>query len=211
MAEYSESFKRAIEFVLSQEGGWADNPKDPGGATFKGVTLKLFRAWRNNPNVSKQDLQQASIDEIFALYHQLFWKQVQGDSLPPGVGLMAFDAAVNSGVPNAGLALQRAVNTFGVHKLAEDGIVGHKTAAAVGNIDLHKLVAEFASRRMVFYGALQTFSMFGFGWARRLMLAVQIATALVEVGKQVVSAVEAAKAADQPAAPALPAAEGPTT
>ncbi len=37
------NFKKALKHVLVHEGGWADHPKDPGGATMKGVTLATYR------------------------------------------------------------------------------------------------------------------------------------------------------------------------
>ena len=39
------NFRRALSLVLKHEGGWADHPKDPGGATMKGVTLASFRKY----------------------------------------------------------------------------------------------------------------------------------------------------------------------
>ena len=38
-----KNFKDSLDHVLDHEGGWADHPKDPGGATMKGVTLAPYR------------------------------------------------------------------------------------------------------------------------------------------------------------------------
>ncbi len=38
-----KNFKDSLDYVLKHEGGWADNPKDPGGVTMKGVTLATYR------------------------------------------------------------------------------------------------------------------------------------------------------------------------
>ena len=46
------NFKRSLSLVLKHEGGWADHPKDPGGATMKGVTLATFRSFVK-PNATR--------------------------------------------------------------------------------------------------------------------------------------------------------------
>ena len=40
-----DNFEYCLSVVLENEGGWSDHPRDPGGATMKGVTLKTFRAY----------------------------------------------------------------------------------------------------------------------------------------------------------------------
>ncbi len=49
------NFSRALALVLKSEGGWSDNPADPGGATMKGVTLTNFHRFVK-PKATKADL-----------------------------------------------------------------------------------------------------------------------------------------------------------
>ncbi|MCP8894345.1 hypothetical protein KYK29_05335 [Shinella daejeonensis] len=45
------NFVACLNETLKWEGGWADHPKDPGGATMKGITLATFRRWcRRRPS-----------------------------------------------------------------------------------------------------------------------------------------------------------------
>ena len=49
------TFKTVIGHVLKHEGGYVDHPRDPGGATNKGVTLRTFRRYIK-PKGTKADL-----------------------------------------------------------------------------------------------------------------------------------------------------------
>jgi len=40
-----ENFQNSLKKVFVHEGGWADYPEDPGGATMKGVTLLTFQRY----------------------------------------------------------------------------------------------------------------------------------------------------------------------
>ncbi len=51
----NRNFQRALSLVLKSEGGWSDNPADPGGATMRGVTLATFRRYID-PKGTKDDL-----------------------------------------------------------------------------------------------------------------------------------------------------------
>ncbi len=39
-------FAAALEHVLEMEGGFTDDQHDPGGPTNRGITLKMFAAWK---------------------------------------------------------------------------------------------------------------------------------------------------------------------
>jgi len=90
-----DRFSTVLAETLTHEGGWADHPKDPGGATMKGVTLATYRQYY--PNATKADLRKISDADLKMIYRTGYWDKVRGDDLPPGVDLMTFDVAVNSG------------------------------------------------------------------------------------------------------------------
>ena len=123
------SFGAALAFVLRQEGGYSDNPADPGGATNLGITRRTLAGWRKvSPwwNLPKTAVQALSAAEAGEIYRALYWSPVAGDDLPAGLDLAVFDFAVNSGPDRAARALQ------GIVGVAVDGRIGPKTLAAVG-------------------------------------------------------------------------------
>lgn len=157
-----DRFETALAHVLHWEGGFSDHPSDPGGATNFGITQATLAAWRSAP-VSREDVRALTRDEAGAIYRARYWDACRCGDLPPGVGTMVFDAAVNHGPRQAALLLQRALG------VADDGAIGPKTLAAAARQDAGQTVCEIAARRMVFYARLNTFPSFGLGWARRLM------------------------------------------
>jgi lysozyme family protein len=178
LPHYSDAFNIALRHVLEFEGGWSDHPDDPGGKTFAGITLAtLRRAW-NNSKLTGEDLRMLTPSQIAKIYHDMYWLPVKGDDLPMGLALQVFDASVNSGPANAIKALQEALKAAG-HKVKVDSRLGPITLQSVAKVALPLLVRKFAARRMVFYGLLTgTFKVFGFGWADRLMAAIQRASAI---------------------------------
>ncbi len=161
-------FERALKFVLSQEGGYSDNAKDPGGATNLGITLATLSKWRGR-KVTRDEVRALSLKQASAIYRRTYWQACKCDQLPPALAFLMFDAAVNQGVSRAIKILQKSIDT------TVDGIIGAKTLKAVGKRQPRRLVIEFAARRMRHYGLLSIFSIFGLGWSRRLMEALYLA------------------------------------
>ena len=91
-----KNFKKALKHVLVHEGGWADHPRDPGGATMKGVTLATYRS-HFGEGKSKNDLWNITDEELGQVYRSGYWSKCHCDELPAGVDYVAFGAAVNSG------------------------------------------------------------------------------------------------------------------
>jgi lysozyme family protein len=158
------NFAGALSAVLVHEGGWADHPKDPGGATQKGVTLATYRQYR--PGATKQQLRNISHAELEHIYREGYWDEVRGDDLPSGVDLAVFDFAVNSGPARAAIYLQNIVGA------APDGKIGPLTITAVNvycaKFGAAQLVNELCSQRLAFLERLSTWPTFGKGWGRRV-------------------------------------------
>lgn len=155
------NFNTCLTFTLSQEGGWSDNPADPGGDTMDGVTLAVYREWKNDSALDGDDLKSISQSDIFSIYKQNYWDVIQGDSLNSGVDLSVFDMDVNAGAHSA-MILQA---TIGV---TVDGDIGPITLAAANAIDPMTLINELASNQAKFYRSLSTFNVFGRGWLNRV-------------------------------------------
>ena len=182
------NFPPCLSVTLSHEGGWADHPKDPGGATMKGVTLATYRKTR--PGATKADLRRISDAELEAIYRKGYWNPVRGENLPAGVDLATFDYAVNSGPSRAAKALQLSVGA------TPDGVVGQKTVNAAALKNSAATVRAICARRLTFLRGLSTFTTFGKGWSRRVADVEARGVAMAGAGRAELAA-EARKAADR--------------
>lgn len=162
----ASNFKRSLALVLSHEGGYVNHPKDPGGATNKGVTQAVYDAYRRYHGSRLQSVAKITSSEVAEIYQKNYWRLVRADSLPCGVDYAVFDFAVNSGVARATKYLQRLVG------VTPDGVIGLITLAAVeayARRDEEKLIAQYCANRLLFVRGLKTFSTFGKGWTRRIV------------------------------------------
>lgn len=146
-------FPALIERVLSHEGGYVNDPRDPGGETKFGIAKRSYPA---------VDIRNLTREGAMAIYERDFWARVQGDRLPRAFAFQALDAAVNHGIGNAVRWMQRAAG------VADDGVIGPMTLAAVARTEPADLVLAFNAERLEFYAKLQTFDTFGRGWTRRV-------------------------------------------
>lgn len=162
----ADLFDQAAEFTFSWEGGFADDPRDPGRQTKYGISAKTF------PNV---DVPNLTREDAKALYRKEFWERPRFDRLPDDrLAVKVFDTGVNMGTGAAAKLLQRAINDVrgeGVEPIEEDGVVGSKTLAAVMELDADELLEAFVLRQRKRYAdiirAQPSLSAFVRGWARR--------------------------------------------
>ncbi len=110
------AFIRAVNFTLSHEGGYVNNPNDGGGETNFGISK------RANPNV---DIKNLTRDDAMAIYLRDYWEPAHCDAMPEAVGIAHFDCAVHSGIRRAALLLQVTVDT------PRDGVIGLETLSAL--------------------------------------------------------------------------------
>lgn len=156
------NFKPSLAAVLVHEGGFSNHPKDPGGATMRGVTQRVYDAFRKNAGKSQQSVRNITDDEIEAIYYQQYWLAVKADNLPAGLDYAVFDYAVNSGPARAIKHLQEVLGT------TQDGIMGNVTVATACEKDPAKTIDALCDRRMAFLKALETWPTFGKGWTTRV-------------------------------------------
>ena len=158
----ASNFPAALAAVLQWEGGWSDHPRDPGGATQKGITLARYRAWKRDQSITPGQLRQIGDDEVKAIYKAGYWDTVRGDDLPAGLDFAMFDFAVNSGPARAVKTLQRIVG------VPADGVMGTMTLNAVRGRKAGELIDALSDARLSFVRSLGTFDAFGKGWTRRI-------------------------------------------
>jgi lysozyme family protein len=155
------NFDQCIALVLQHEGNFVNHPSDPGGATNKGVTKKVWEEWVGKL-VSIDDMKALTVEDVKPLYKAQYWDRIRGDGLPAGVDYVCFDAAVNSGVVRSAKFLQAALG------VPTDGVIGPATLAAAEARNPRELVTDLCDRRSAFLQALPTWSVFGKGWSRRV-------------------------------------------
>jgi lysozyme family protein len=156
------NFKPSLAAVLVHEGGYSNHPRDPGGATMKGVTQRVYDAYRKNAGKDQQSVARISDAEIEAIYYQQYWMAVRADNLPAGLDYAVFDYAVNSGPRRAIEHLQEVLG------VTVDGLMGNVTVAAANDADPRSTIAKLCDRRMHFLQRLGTWDTFGKGWSRRV-------------------------------------------
>jgi len=158
-------FDICLDEVLRHEGGFANHPSDPGGATNLGITRKTLARWRNVSPWWALGIEQVGAlgrAEAARIYRSLYWDRANATKLPPGLDLALFDFAVNSGPDRAIKTLQRELG------VVADGWIGPLTLAAIGSRNVAMLIATLCDRRMDFLTRLSTFATFGRGWSARI-------------------------------------------
>lgn len=148
-----ENFDACLAELLRHEGGYVNHPRDPGGETNMGISRRSYPG---------EDIRGMTRERAGEIYRRDFWDAVQGDDLPAGLDLVAFDAAVNSGASRGAKWLQRAVG------VAEDGKIGPKTVTAARGVDAALAVTAATDARLAFLRGLGTWGTFGKGWASRV-------------------------------------------
>ena len=158
-------FDKAFDLLIGNEGGYVNDPKDPGGETNWGITKTVAVA-----NGYAGDMRSMPKDTAKGIYKKMYWDKLQCDQLPFVVAFQLFDAGVNHGNSQAVKFLQRALS------VVDDGVIGAKTIAATNSLDDLQIVMLFNAERIEFYAALKTFSTFGKGWMRRIASNLKLAT-----------------------------------
>jgi lysozyme family protein len=133
----------ALAFTLKYEGGFADDPHDPGGATNMGITLATYRADIDCKG-SIAALRAMTVETAGIVYQKHYWAPISGDLLPSGLDVLLFDIAVNMG---QGREMRIARATAHLSGLAR--------ITAVHNL------------RLGFWRRLAIWARFGKGWAAR--------------------------------------------
>src|SRR5208282_1604398 len=135
----ASNFMACFDETESFEGGYVNNPHDPGGATLKGVTQGAYNAWR----VGRKE-------------------PVRGDDLFVGLDLVMVDYGWGSGPVTAIRRLQRVLG------VASDGQFGLETLGAVRAAQGAGLINHLCDDRTRFFQSLTTWVYFGRGWMVRL-------------------------------------------
>ncbi|WP_212524626.1 holin-associated N-acetylmuramidase [Actibacterium sp. MT2.3-13A] len=126
------SVQQIAEEIVAREGGYANDPDDPGGATKYGVTLGTLRRLgldlTGDGQVSAADVKRLSREKAVEIFVAQYYRRPRIGELPELLQPSVFDMYVNSGA-NAVRILQRLLNEMG-QAVAVDGAIGPQTIAA---------------------------------------------------------------------------------
>jgi lysozyme family protein len=142
----SANFEKCLAITLKWEGGYSNNPDDPGGPTMRGVIQREYDAWRKKHGKSGRPVRQIEETELRTIYRDEYWNACGCDELAAGLDLCVFDAAVNSGPGRAKEWLRKSKD-----------------------LDGSKDIDSFCDERLEFLQHLgRLWRVFGAGWRRRV-------------------------------------------
>jgi len=164
-----DNWEQCFALMLKSEGGYTNDPHDPGGMTNLGVTHIDWTGWIGH-EASEEEMRSLTPELVMPLYKKKYWDTVMGDNLPYGVDYAVFDFGVNSGIGRSIRALQNVLN------IKEDGIMGPITMASLLQRDPAEIVEQICEERLQFLQSLKTWQYFGKGWSTRVSSVTKLAT-----------------------------------
>jgi lysozyme family protein len=157
----ASTYETALRRVLAHEGGYSNQPSDPGGPTNFGITIADYRKYAK-PRATAADVKAMRLDEAKAIYRAHYWGALGCDELPAGLDYAVFDYGVNSGIGRVRRVLRRLAGVSG------DGPPDAALLTAVRKTDARDLIMRLCDERASFLKHLKTWPVFGAGWGRRV-------------------------------------------
>lgn len=177
------SFNRCLGVVLEFEGGFDQDPDDHGGDTCRGITQGEYDIYRHKHGAGARSVELISDDELRDIYENSYWIPSKAGVMPDPLALVQFDGAVNAGVKQQNLWLQRALS------VTDDGILGPRSLAALAQAisDPHgakEICVSILQQRTAFYRGLvakdHTQGKYIDGWLNRVHSLQQVSGFFVE-------------------------------
>ncbi len=154
----SERFEKAIKKTLAHEGGYVNDPKDPGGETNFGISKRTYR---------ELDIKNLTREDAEAIYFEEWWQKYDYDAIDDlKIAEKVFDLAVNMGHTIAHCLLQMAVCRSG-HQITIDGIIGPETLGAVNGHPVPEFILANLKLKAVHYYLSLKNHKYEKGWVKR--------------------------------------------
>lgn len=154
-------FLHTLARVLDYEGGYVNDPADPGGETNFGITKRSY------PDI---DIRSLTSLRAGAIYREDYWRKPRFDQLPDEIAGAVFDIGVNMGPREATILLQDALILCG-HRVTADGVIGPQTITATLAAEPFTLIGTYRWRVVTHYldivAAKPSSRKFLGGWLRR--------------------------------------------
>lgn len=127
-----QNVRQIAEDIVRREGGYVNDPDDPGGATNYGVTIHTMRRLGldldGDGDLTPEDVRRLTQDQAIEIFIKYYFEKPMISQLPEVLHATVFDMHVNAG-SNAVKLLQRLLVDMG-YPLAADGVIGPKTIEA---------------------------------------------------------------------------------
>lgn len=153
------SVRSIAEEIVAREGGYVDDPDDPGGPTKFGVTIHTARRLGldldADGDVDAADVRQLTRQQAVEIFVRDYFERPRIGMLPEALQPSVFDMQVNAGA-QAVRILQRLLRDMGL-EIAVDGVIGPETARAAQvalEMAPDHLVDAYGIARRNFYYAL---------------------------------------------------------
>jgi len=154
------NFKECLALVLKSEGGYVNNPSDPGGMTNLGVTKRVWEEYTGH-EVDEKTMRGLTPELVAPLYEQKYWRPCYGEVLPRGLDYLCFSFGINAGCGRSVKLLQQSLG------LVSDGVIGPKVMQKLRESNIADVIKGFSESRREYYKSLKTFPIFGRGWISR--------------------------------------------
>lgn len=175
-------FASAFALTMKAEGGYVNDPQDPGGETYKGIARKMNSKWdgwslidmaksdRKFPANLDSNIQLQ--DKIKNFYEINYWDKTRCDEIKDqNIAASIFDFSVNAGVVTSAKLAQL---TVGVE---QDGVIGNVTLEKINAADPHTFVVLFSLNKIARYLHIcekrQESKKFFYGWVKRTLEGVK--------------------------------------
>jgi lysozyme family protein len=147
------AYREALRLILRFEGGYVNDPDDPGGETNKGVTKKVYDEYRKSEGLPLRSVRDITDEEVADIYRKSYWIEGKCDKVGAvRLAIVHFDACVNAGIKQAAKLLQRTVGA------TDDGAIGSgtlsKVAAKIEKDGDLATAKECLNKRRDFYNSL---------------------------------------------------------
>jgi len=171
-------FSIAMKFVLKNEGGYVNHPKDPGGATNFGISLRFLRTLDKKDGdinhdgvIDINDIKEMIIDDAVRLYKKYYWDAYNyGFIENQEIATKVFDICVTMNPSKCHKMFQRAIMATTYVSIDCDGIIGKKTIKAVNGCKVpEELLTIFKDLVADYYRSLKKPEFIN-GWLNRVYL-----------------------------------------
>ncbi len=154
----SVAFNRAVDFVLKYEGGYVNDPNDPGGETNFGISKAAYPAL---------NIATLTREVAIEIYREDYWLKCRCEEMPAELATVLFDSAVNQGPSAAVKCLQKALG------ITADGVIGSQTINKANTCIVLEVLPELVAQRAVRYAGTGQDNYY-LGWFRRLAACHQL-------------------------------------
>lgn len=169
-----QRFDVGLNWLIRAEGGFVNDPNDPGGATNMGVSLRAVQLrdvdrdgaldfdLDRDGDVDEWDIRLVTPAQAAEFYRADYWNAAGCTKVQAGLDVALFDSAVLQGPRTATALLQLAL------KVTPDGLMGPRTAAAARALPLAVALPRFQAERVVRMTAAPAWRHYSRGWVKRL-------------------------------------------